>query len=152
NAWLLRPDREDGGSPAPLLSVEQGLLTSDDHAAPPEVSAIIVNWNTRDLLAGCLRSLQAYGPVGRRLETIVVDNGFHDGSADMVRQEWPDVQVIRNTENEGFTRANNRAIRASHGAYLLLINADALLTPDCLDRMLARMEADPKAGAVGPRL
>jgi GT2 family glycosyltransferase len=70
----------------------------------------------------------------------------------MVEREWPDVRVIANAENVGFTRANNQGIAISSGAYLLLINSDALLTPGCLDVMRSRMAGDPRIGAVGPRL
>jgi GT2 family glycosyltransferase len=126
------------------------------HAAPagdgPEVSAIVVNWNTADLLDGCLRSLRDHGLNGSRMEVIVVDNGSTDGSADLVRRDWPAINLIANSENLGYTRANNLGITASRGAYLLLINTDALLTPGCLDHLLSRMHDDPRAGAVGPRL
>jgi GT2 family glycosyltransferase len=123
--------------------------------SPPEtptVSAIIVNWNTADLLAGCLESLRAHVADTDSMEVIVVDNGSTDGSAEMVAREWPAVSLIRNAENVGYTRANNQAIRVSRGAYLLLINADALLTPGCLSEMLAVMSRDQRCGAVGPRL
>src|SRR5438445_1959698 len=92
-------------------------------AATFDVSAIVVNWNTRDLLAQTLNSLQAYGPSCRSMEVIVVDNGSVDGSAEMVRREWPSARLIVNEENVGFTRANNQAIRVSTGKYLLLINS-----------------------------
>jgi GT2 family glycosyltransferase len=113
----------------------------------PRVSIIIVSWNTSDLLSECLMSLPRDGTT----EVIVVDNGSRDGTLAMLR-EWPQVQVIANAENEGFTRANNMAIRRSRGEFLLLINSDARLSPGCLDRMLAQLAADPHAGAVGPRL
>src|SRR5262245_4691840 len=109
----------------------------------PDVSAIVINWNTVDLLEGCLRSLEAHGAPGRTMEEIVVDNGSTDGSAGMVRSRWPAVRLIANTENVGFTRANNQAIPVSRGRYLLLINADAELTPGCLAGMIDQMEADP---------
>ena len=121
-------------------------------SARPDVTAVVVSWNTRDLLADCLRSLRAHAPAGRTLEVIVVDNGSRDGTGEMVRRGWPEARLIANPENLGYTRANNQAIRASRGRYLLLINADARLTPDCLRRLLQRIDADPRAGAVGPRL
>ncbi len=110
-----------------------------------------MSWNTADLLAACLRSLREAGE-HRRVETIVVDNGSGDGTVEMMRQDWPEVRLVANATNEGFTKANNRAIALSRGEHLLLINADARLLPGCLDRLLARMAADPRAGAVGPRL
>jgi GT2 family glycosyltransferase len=117
-----------------------------------EVSAIVVSWKTRELLAGCLESLRAYADEARGMEVIVVDNASDDGTADMVAREWPAARLIVNDENVGYTRANNQAIRESRGAFLLLINADALLTPGCLKVMLERMRSHPRVGAVGPRL
>jgi N-acetylglucosaminyl-diphospho-decaprenol L-rhamnosyltransferase len=116
------------------------------------VSAIVVSWKTPDLLSGCLQSLRRHAGEAGGMQVVVVDNGSDDGTAEMVTREWPDVRLIVNAENAGYTRANNQAIRLSVGEYLLLINADALLTPGCLERMLARMSDDPRAGAVGPRL
>jgi GT2 family glycosyltransferase len=116
------------------------------------VSVIVVNWNTCDHLQGCLESLAAHGAERATSEVIVVDNGSSDGSAAHVRSNWPQVRLIENAENEGFTRANNRAIRVSHGEYLLLINSDARLTPGALDRMLDWMSTHTRAGVVGPRL
>ncbi|GAC1364982.1 MAG: hypothetical protein NVSMB32_08080 [Actinomycetota bacterium] len=117
-----------------------------------DLSAIVVNWNTRELLASCLRSLDAYPAAGMTAEAVVVDNGSTDGSAAMTRSAFPEAVLIANEGNAGYTRANNQAIRVSNGRYLLLINTDAELTPHCLDHMVARMEADPRVGAVGPRL
>jgi GT2 family glycosyltransferase len=128
------------------------LTGSSVAGARPEISAVVINWNTSDLLAGCLRSLAAHGPPGRTMEVVVVDNGSADGSPEMVRRDWPAVRLIANPQNVGYTRANNQAIRESRGDFLLLINADALLTPGCLEGMLAQVGADPRAGAVGPRL
>jgi GT2 family glycosyltransferase len=117
-----------------------------------DVSIIVVNWNTRDHLQGCLESLTAHGSAGATSEVIVVDNASTDDSVALVREHWPQVRLIENVENEGFTRANNRAIRVSNGTYLLLINSDARLTPGALDHMLDWMERHPRAGVVGPRL
>jgi len=125
--------------------------TGAEHSSVIDVSAIVVNWNTRDLLAQTLASLDAYGR-SHSLEVIVVDNGSVDDSVEMVRRDWPSVRLLENEENVGFTRANNQAIRVSSGKYLLLINSDALLTPGCLDEMIAQMEREPRVGAVGPRL
>ena len=82
-----------------------------------ELSVIIVNWNTRDLLAQCLESVYANPPNGE-FEIIVVDNGSSDGSGDMVRERFPEVLLIENLENTGFARANNQAIRISAGRYI----------------------------------
>ena len=118
----------------------------------PDLTIVIVNWNTVGLLDDCLRSLGEHAATGMTREIIVVDNASHDGSVEHLRREWPEVQVIANTENVGFCRANNQAIRASTGELLLLINTDARVTEGCLDRMLERFGQDPRTGVVGPRL
>jgi N-acetylglucosaminyl-diphospho-decaprenol L-rhamnosyltransferase len=118
----------------------------------PAISIVIVSWNTCDLLRDCLRALEQHPAHGRIAETIVVDNGSRDGTAEMVRDEWPSVHLIENTENAGYTRANNQAIRSSRGEYIVLINADASVQAGCLDTMLSAMDADERIGAVGPRL
>jgi N-acetylglucosaminyl-diphospho-decaprenol L-rhamnosyltransferase len=129
---------------------DRGVGLAD--APPPDVTAIIVSWNTRDLVRRCLESLDRHRPAGVTMETVLVDNASGDGTAEMVAAEWPEVRLIANEDNIGYTRANNQGIRVSRGRYLLLINADAFLTDGCLERMLACAEADPRAGAVGPRL
>lgn len=117
------------------------------------LSVIIVNWNTRDLLADCLASVVvATSLVNGAVEILVVDNNSGDGSAAMVRQQFPQVHLIANRENCGFARANNQGIRASQGEYLLLLNSDTLVTQNALGDLLAFIAAHPKAGAAGPRL
>ena len=121
----------------------------------PDLTVVIVNWNTVGLLDDCLRSLDDHGPPpgahrgrrgGQRLPRRV-------GRAPAA-QQWPAVRVIANDENVGFCRANNQAIRGQHRcAYLLLINTDARLhrgLPRPHDRAASRR--DPRAGVIGPRL
>lgn len=125
-----------------------------------DLGIVIVNWNTCDLLRDCLRSIQASdGPVTRRV--VVVDNASTDGSADMVRAEFSDVQVIVNTTNDGFGAANNTGLRAlgfDQGCgedaprYALVLNPDTVLPPDALREMVAYMDADESIGAAGPKL
>lgn len=119
-----------------------------------DLSIIIVNWNTRDLLAKCLDSLSeslALQPISVT-ETFVVDNASIDGSADFIREAYPWVQLMANPTNEGFAAANNSAFRKCSGEFVLLLNPDAELVNDALPIMLAFMKARPEAGAVGPAL
>lgn len=116
------------------------------------MTAVIVSWNTVDLLDRCLTSLRDHAPAGWAVEVIVVDNASTDGSPEMVRDRWPEVALIANDTNRGYTAANNQAIERASGEQLLLINADAFLTRGCADTLLERMDADPRAGVVGPRL
>ncbi len=116
-----------------------------------ELSVLIVNWNTKDALADCLRALpEATASVPS--EAIVVDNGSSDGSPEMVRAQFPWVRLIENRENVGFVRATNQAIAASRGACLLLLNSDAIAPPASLARMVSFMRRHPDAGAVAPKL
>lgn len=116
-----------------------------------DVSIVVVNWNTRDLLAQCLDSIERHPPPGA-FEVWVVDNASVDGSPAMVQEQFPWVHLIENCKNVGFARANNQAIRHSHGRYVLLLNSDAQLAPGVLSSMFAFLDADPAAGIVGVRL
>lgn len=105
----------------------------------PALSVIIVNWNTRDILRDCLASVaQHLGPV--RPEVLVVDNASSDGSAEMVATEFPQVCLIRNSENTGFARANNQAMAVARGGFFLLLNSDTLLTDDSVARLFTRLK------------
>jgi hypothetical protein len=114
-----------------------------------DLSIIIVNWNTRDLLAQCLASIYAHPPDGT-FEIFVVDNASSDGSAQMVQKQFPSVRSIPNEENVGFARANNQAIRMSSGRHVLLLNPDTKILPDALQTLLTFIEEHPEAGAIGP--
>ena len=84
-------------------------------------------------------------------ETIVVDNASTDGSAEMVRQQFPEVMLIRNPENFGFAKANNIAIRQCNGRYIALVNSDVHALKDCISHLVAHCESHPEVGMVGPR-
>jgi hypothetical protein len=86
------------------------------------------------------------------IHTFVVDNASTDGSAEMVRERFPWVQLIGNTENVGFARANNQALVLSRGDYVVLLNSDAELLPGALEALNSFMDAQPEAGACGPLL
>lgn len=116
-----------------------------------DLSVIIVNWNTRDLLAQCLQSV--YDTVqGLEYDVFVVDNGSGDGSAAMVREQFPNVRLMENSENVGFARANNQAIRASGGEFVVLLNSDARVMGDCICKLRHLMEERSEVGICGPRL
>ena len=112
-----------------------------------EVSVIIVNWNTCDLLRNCLHSIRAQTSL--RHEIIVIDNASGDGSADMVRAEFPDVRLIANSVNGGFAAANNQGLRIARGRTVLLLNPDTLVLDAAIDRMLGWLDRHPDVGCAG---
>jgi GT2 family glycosyltransferase len=116
-----------------------------------DVSVCVVNWNCRELLRACLRSLDA-GSQGVRLETIVIDNASADGAPDMVEREFPEVVLHRNATNVGFARANNQAAEVARGRYLFFLNNDTVVPRGTLRRLMEFCEANPAVGMVGPLL
>jgi GT2 family glycosyltransferase len=113
-----------------------------------DVSVVIVNWNTRELLRNCLRSV--YASVGAlRVEVIVVDNASDDGSAAMLQTEFPAAVCIANTTNAGFAAANNQGMRASRGRYYLLLNPDTLVLEGALPKVVDYADQHPDAAVVG---
>lgn len=117
----------------------------------PDVSIVVVSFNTRDLLRRCLQTVEAESG-GLSVETLVVDNVSRDGSADMVESEFPQVKLIRSDVNLGFAGANNRAFPLATGRYVVLLNSDAFLRPGALARSVQYMDADPRIGLGGARL
>src|SRR5258706_14730726 len=119
-------------------------------AGKPLVSAIVVNWNTRDLLIDCLRAFYACSDVPA--EAIVVDNASTDGSVETVAREFPEAKLIRHGANVGFGRANNAGLQVAEGRFILLMNPDVTVMPGCTGRLADFLLVRPDAGAVGPRL
>lgn len=117
----------------------------------PDISVIIVSFNTRELILACLRSVFAGRGAGET-EVIVVDNASNDGSRDAIRKEFPGVKIIENRRNLGFSAANNIGLENATGSYALLLNSDTELRPDGLKLLREFMDAHPGAGAAGPRL
>jgi N-acetylglucosaminyl-diphospho-decaprenol L-rhamnosyltransferase len=112
---------------------------------------VIVSYRCKGLLRDCLGSLRAFPPAdGAR--TWVVDNASGDGTVEMVREEFPEVELIASDENLGFSKANNLAIRRGSAPYVLALNPDTLMTEGALDHMLELMERRPEIGISGCRL
>jgi hypothetical protein len=127
-----------------------------------DLSIVIVNYNTRDLLRDCLNSIYV-GLADLAATVIVVDNASTDGSAAMVAAEFPQVELLASRVNGGFAYANNLGLRCAgfeaNGRplpyaprYALLLNPDTVLPPTALPAMVAFMESHPQAGASGPKL
>lgn len=133
------------------LTNELCPLATAPAAVRPAVSVCIANWNCCELLHGCLVSLFE-GNQGVPFEVIVVDNGSTDGAAEMVAQKFPEVRLVRNAENRGFSTANNQAADLARGDYLFFLNNDTLVPPRALAELLEYCADHPEAGMIGPRL
>jgi GT2 family glycosyltransferase len=113
------------------------------------ISVVIVNWNRKDLLRACLCSIQRQADVA--FETVVVDNGSTDGSADMAEREFG-ARVIRNSENRGFCAANNQGIAAGSGEWIALLNNDAEAEPGWLAALARAADRSPEIGMVASKV
>lgn len=116
-----------------------------------KLSIVIVNYNVRYFLEQCLKSVYK-ALAGIEAEVFVVDNNSKDGSVEMVRASFPKVNLIANSDNPGFSRANNQAIRQSRGEYVLLLNPDTVVEGHTFRKSLEFMEAHPEAGALGIKM
>jgi GT2 family glycosyltransferase len=120
-------------------------------SSAPELSVVIVSWNTVDLTRAALRSLEDHlGSVAH--EVIVVDNASADGSQEMIAAEFPHVRLIRNSENVGFGRANNQGMAVARGRWFLLLNSDAELTDGSVAALFRRIQGDRTLGIAHCRL
>lgn len=116
-----------------------------------KLSVIIVNYNVEHFLEQCLHSVRkASGNMA--VEVFVVDNNSVDGSLAMVRSKFPEVKIIANKENTGFSRANNQAMRIATGEYILLLNPDTVVEETTFEKVVAFMDAHPEAGGLGVQM
>ncbi|MCX6282732.1 MAG: glycosyltransferase [Bacteroidetes bacterium] len=116
-----------------------------------KLSIIIVNYNVRYFLEQCLHSVQN-ACKSLDAEVFVVDNSSVDGSVKMVREKFPEVILIENKENLGFSSANNQAMRIANGEYFLLLNPDTLVEDDTLRKVVTFMDEHPDAGGLGVKM
>ncbi|PKP15647.1 MAG: glycosyl transferase family 2, partial [Bacteroidetes bacterium HGW-Bacteroidetes-22] len=113
-----------------------------------KLSVIIVNYNVEFFLGQCLLSVRK-AMQDNDVEVFVVDNNSVDGSVAMVQEKFPEVILIANQENTGFSRANNQAIRLAGGEYILLLNPDTIVEEDTFDKIIRFMDGHPDAGGLG---
>jgi GT2 family glycosyltransferase len=116
-----------------------------------KVSVVIVNWNTCQLLVQCLRSLSKTS-FTRQLEVIVVDNASIDSSCSVVERDFPDVILIRNSDNLGFCKATNQGMEVASGNYLLLLNSDTVVEYDTIEKSVEFAEDNNEIGIIGCKL
>ena len=117
----------------------------------PDVSVVVVNYNTAYLLDRMFAALEA-GRGGLKLQMIVVDNASHDNSVEILRTRYPGVELIENAANVGFARANNQAIPLARGRYVLLLNTDAFVSQDTMPKTVSYMDAHARCGVLGVKL
>lgn len=112
---------------------------------PPTIDVIVVSWNQRDLTLSCLRRLsQSTVPA----EIFVVDNASSDGTAEAIRQDYPQVRLLPQNENLGFAPAVNLAVAAGSGEVVVLVNNDVEVEPDFLEELVRPFQAEPAIGMV----
>ena len=116
-----------------------------------DISVVIVAWNAKHYVELCLESLAA-APPRRSMEVFVVDNASEDGSVEMIEAKFPWVKLIKSSENLGFSKGNNVAIRRCQGRHIALVNPDVIVFPGCLDALADFLDQNPKVGDVGPRV
>lgn len=116
----------------------------------PDLSIVILSWNTQDLTLACLRALAADDARYTR-QVIVVDNASEDGSADAI-EAFGGVELVRNTENQGYAQGNNTGAARATGKYLCLLNSDTEVRPGALDKLVDFLESHPEHGGVAPKL
>jgi GT2 family glycosyltransferase len=115
----------------------------------PVVSIVIVTWNGKKYALECLDSLRL---LRLELEVIVVDNASTDGTPDAIRETYPEVKLIQNSENLGFAKANNIGMAKATSDILCLVNSDVVVRPGCLENMVEFMRANPSVGVLGPKM
>jgi GT2 family glycosyltransferase len=115
----------------------------------PLVSIVILNWNGKEHLAGCLDSVvqTTYTP----LEIILVDNGSTDGSVEFVRLQYPSAHIVENGRNLGYAEGNNKGIEQARGKYIVTLNNDIVVEPTWLDKPIQYLESDRRLGIVSCR-
>jgi GT2 family glycosyltransferase len=117
----------------------------------PRLTVIIVNYNVEYFLAQCLYSVRKAAQLAD-IETVMVDNNSSDGSVEMTRRLFPEVKVIANKDNKGFSKANNQAIRLSKADYVLLLNPDTLVEEDTFKKCIEFMDEHPNSGGLGVKM
>lgn len=117
----------------------------------PEISVIIVNWNTLKVTSDCIQSLIDIKEISP-IEIIIIDNASHDGSVEALRNQFPSIKIIANETNVGFAAGCNQGLEQASGKYLLLLNSDTTANGESLKGMMDFLKNHPKVGAVGCRL
>ena len=116
-----------------------------------KLSVIIVSFNVKSYLRQCLNSVLASTHIDD-LEVIVVDNHSFDDSCDLVKNEFPQIELIENQKNLGFSVAINQGINIASGDYICFLNPDTLIQEDAFIKLISHLEENPKVGCIGPKI
>jgi N-acetylglucosaminyl-diphospho-decaprenol L-rhamnosyltransferase len=121
-------------------------------ARAPRVSVVIVAHNSLDDLRQCLTEFMPPEANSPELEVTVVDNASSDDIQEVVRREFPAARYLLNPQNEGFAKGANRGIRSSTGRHILVLNPDVRIRPDAIEKLSQRLDSEPRAGLLAPKL
>ena len=127
------------------------LPAESQDSGQPDLSILIVNWNSASFLRKCLASIYT-NTKAVEFEVIVIDNASYDGCGEMLRAEFPTARFIQNEENLGFARANNVAFQHSRGRHVLFLNPDTEVVGAAIEKILRFIDCTPDAGIVGCKL
>jgi GT2 family glycosyltransferase len=132
-------------------STGKANLLSPVPTCVPDLSVVIVTWNSREFINECLDAVYSVAS-SLQIEILVIDNASSDGGADLVRQHYPDVKLTVNGENLGCSAAFNQGLRESRGRYVQILCPDTIAQPGAFQEMITFLDAHPNTGAVGPKL
>ncbi|MCW5821611.1 MAG: glycosyltransferase family 2 protein [Cyanobacteria bacterium TGS_CYA1] len=118
----------------------------------PLVSIVIVNWKTPDLLMACIESIKTNDTGYKDFEFLIVDNNSQDGSVELISKNYPEIFLLANDENLGFSIACNQVIPRAKGKYVLLLNPDTLVEDNAISKLRAFLDERSECGAVGPKV
>src|SRR5262245_50665171 len=117
----------------------------------PDISVVIVSYNTAHLLGRMFAALHAsQGTL--KLQVVVIDNASRDRSVEILRTEYPSVELVENPINVGYGRAINQVLPRLRGRYVLLLNTDAFVSSDTLHKTVTFMDAHPRCGVLGVKI
>lgn len=116
-----------------------------------DLSIVIISWKMKDFLQKCLQSIYNY-TLDVKFEIIVIDNNSHDGTAEMIEKEFPEIILIKNKDNRGVAPARNQGMNIAHGKYILVLDADVELFENSVLKLFEYMESNPDCGIVGSKL
>ena len=117
-----------------------------------DISIIIVSYNVKEYIISCIQSIYKHSSNKIDLEIIIIDNNSNDGSVSAINKKFPDLLLIKNDYNAGFSRAVNQGYKHSKGKYLFILNPDTCLIEDSIGKLLKKAEEIPNVGAIGPAL